>query len=289
MNKAQAFFILSNPRSGSSLLRVICDSHEKMTVPPECGFIEWWYSKYKDWSIEDNSNRLAEFCNDLKSSRKFETWDFDFSYFKKIIKEEEPKNYAELSALVHISYGMQRDKKLFAWGNKNNYFIHNTDPINQLYPTSKFIFIVRDGRDVATSYLALQHLNSDSPYKPNLPTKLDLIAKEWNENNLKVADFLSSIKEDRVLQLRYEDLVMNMASECYNICSFLGIPFDPGMLEYYKLNLEPKETLDWKKKTLKKPDKLTIGKYKDILNKEEEQLFNEIAEEGLKKFGYEFH
>ncbi len=86
MHKARPFFILSNPRSGSSLLRVLCDSHQKITVPPECGFTEWWYSKYLDWKVEDNfSYRFLDFCSDLKSSRKFETWGFDFELFENIV------------------------------------------------------------------------------------------------------------------------------------------------------------------------------------------------------------
>jgi hypothetical protein len=48
VNKKQVF-IIGNPRSGTSLLRIMLNSHSSMVVPPECGFIQWWYQKYKDW------------------------------------------------------------------------------------------------------------------------------------------------------------------------------------------------------------------------------------------------
>lgn len=288
MGDIQPFFILSNPRSGSSLLRVICDSHPEITIPPECGFTEWWYEKYKDWKSEENkTKRLDIFCIDLASSRKFETWDFDFEYFKNLVKDYNPQNYADLVALVHISFGLMKKKDLKAWGDKNNYFINKTNLLNHLFPEAKFIYIVRDGRDVATSYISLKNLKTESPYAPKLPSEIDEIALEWNKNNIKVTSFLSGLKESNILIMRYEDLVNRLEENCKLICEFLNVPFNPQMLEYYKISLEPTQTLDWKMKTLKSPDKLAIGKYKKLLTSEEINLFNSIAGKTLKKFGYE--
>lgn len=288
MDDIQSFFILSNPRSGSSLLRVICESHPVITVPPECGFIEWWYEKYKDWkSIDNNTKQLEFFCIDLASSRKFETWNFDFQYFKNLVKDYNPQNYADLVALVHIAFGLKKGKNITVWGDKNNYFINKTNLLNHLFPKAKFIHIVRDGRDVATSYIGLKTLKTESPYIPNLPSEINEIALEWKENNNKVISFLSGLKESNILILRYEDLVNRLEENCKLICEFLNVPFSFQMLEYFKIGLEPLQTLDWKKKTLKRPDKLSIGKYKKLLSREEIDLFNSIAGKTLKMYGYE--
>lgn len=288
MLKSEPFFILSNPRSGSSLLRVICDSHQEITVPPECGFIEWLYSKYHDWEDQDNfTSRLDHFCSELQSTRKFGTWHFDFPLFENFVKEHRPVSFADLAALVHITYGHQKTKKIKVWGDKNNYYIHKTKLIHRLYPKSKFLFIVRDGRDVATSYIALKNLETNSPFAPQLPSKIEDIAEEWNNNNLMVFSFLSNLREEDFYLLKYEDLITNFKETCEAICRFLKVNFDPTMLQYYKLELEPKETLDWKRKTLKSPDKLAIGKYKKELEKDQITRFNSVAEESLVRFGYE--
>ena len=288
MNNIPSFFILSNPRSGSSLLRVICEAHPEITVPPECGFMEWWYGKYKDWKIEDNkTGRFNSFCFDLASSRKFETWEFDFSAFNKIVKEHQPKNYSDLAALVYITNGLQKNKSIKVWGDKNNYYIHHIDLLLNLYPKAKMIFIVRDGRDVATSYIALKNLKSNSPYAPNLPIKIADIAHEWNNNNIKVSNSLSSLENDRVLVCRYEDLILDFEYSCKSICLFLNVGFNSSMLKYFEQDLEPRATLDWKKKTLTKPDTSAIGKFKKVLSKEEIEIFNSIAKDSLKRFNYE--
>src|SRR5690606_23427220 len=107
MIKTEPFFIIANPRSGSSLLRIICESHSQLSVSPESGFMEWWYEKYQTWQIIDSLNigRVAAFVADLFSSRKFETWNMDAEELMEIIQVELPKNYAELIALIYISFG----------------------------------------------------------------------------------------------------------------------------------------------------------------------------------------
>lgn len=292
MNNLQSFFILSNPRSGSSLLRVICDSHSQITVPPECGFTEWWYKKYGDWKISDNgSERFEEYCKDLASSRKIETWHLNFQFFKDLVSKFSPVNYSELSELVYLSFGLERKKEIKVWGDKNNYYLHKTGLLKKLYPNAKFVYLIRDGRDVATSYIALKSLKSNSPYVPVLPTKIEEIAREWESNNQKILSFIESLEEDQKLVIKYEDLIKNLEEQCKVICDFLNLEFEGNMLNYYKLNkkhaLEPEQTLAWKKKTLKSPDRLKIGKYKKLLSEEEISIFNSIAQKTLKQYRYE--
>lgn len=291
MNDISPFFILANPRSGSSLLRIICESHPMMTVPPECGLIEWWYQKYGDWKVSDNySPRLEAFCNDLASSRKFETWNFDFTIFKELVNNKKPNDYSSLIIYVYVAYGLLRADNILTWGDKNNYYIHKTDVLNSLFPHSKFLHLIRDGRDVAASYLELQKLKSSSPYKPSLPNNVDEIAKVWDSNNRKILTFLNKIESERVFTLKYEDLILNLEDQCKSLCKFINVPFSEKMLEYYELNeklqLEPQKTLDWKIKTLEKPDPSCVGKYMNKLSSNNISSFNSIAGQTLKEFGY---
>ena len=263
-----------------------------MTVPPECGFVEWWHKKYGDWTVSDNdSPRVDKYCMDLSSSRKIETWKLNFSFFKDLVKSLKPINYSELSALVYLSYGLERKENIRAWGDKNNYYLHKTALLKELYPSGKFIFLIRDGRDVATSYIALKHLRINNQYAPILPLKIEEIAIEWETNNQKITRFLEGLENDQILKIKYEDLVTNLEEQCRLICQFLDLKFDSNMLNYFELNkkleLEPIQTLEWKKKTLEGPDKQNIGKYKNLLTEEEIFIFNSIAQKTLKQYQYE--
>lgn len=289
----QQVFILGNPRSGTSLLRLILNNHANIVVPPESGFMLWWYKKYSNWTIKDIDNKelIEQFICDIMSSRKIETWNLDYNLLYDSIIRTKPHNYLALSQRVYLAYAAQRGKNPNIVGDKNNYYIHHLQELHQLAPNAKYLHIIRDGRDVACSYKSIKKLNSDSPYKPILPEDIETIANEWLINNSNILRLLRIVDPSNFFSVRYEDLILATESQVKSICSFFQIPYDENMMLYYKHNKlnkeEPLQTLDWKRKTLEKPDSNNIDKYKTILSGEEINEFNRIGEKVLKQFGYE--
>jgi hypothetical protein len=284
-------FILGNPRSGTSLFRLMLNAHPQIISPPECGFLHWWYIKYKDWNITYNScNKINEFINDLKSSKKIENWNLDFGKLHQKIIQQNPENYEDLSEIVYLIFAEQKGKKPTIIADKNNYYIHHLNDLNEIWPSAKYILVIRDGRDVACSYLNIEKLITNSPYKPKLSNDISTIAKEWVANNNNIIDFIDSFGANRGLIVRYEDVVTNPKFFLTQVCEFLGVDFNPEMLTYYIKNAtqhdEPSSTLDWKMKTLEKPDENNIGKFKTELAHKDCQEFNAIAKKILQKFNY---
>lgn len=289
----QQFFILGNPRSGTSLLRLILNNHDKIVVPPESGFMLWWSKKYSNWTKANcmDTAQVDEFVTDISSSKKIETWDLDYDILKNKIKQNLPADYLKVCQQVYITYACQRTKQPVLIGDKNNYYIHHLDEIAHLAPTAKYLHIIRDGRDVACSYKALAELNTDSQYKPVLPIEIADIAAEWTDNNTEILEFSKKIPSSNFLSIRYEDLIMKTEDTSRLLCAFFQISYDCNMLLYYKNNQlnneEPLKTIDWKLKTLEKPDKNNINKFKDLLSPQEIEKFNQIGEKVLRKFEYE--
>lgn len=288
------FFVLGNPRSGTSLLRLMLHSHPQLCVPPECGFMEWWYEKYSGWKVDFNSDssRIEEYITDLLSSKKIETWGLDAHSLKENIRKLNPGSYAELTSSVYLTFArIKNKKKIIRWGDKNNYYMMMPGKLHAIYPDAKFILIVRDGRDVACSYLEVNKLKTDSPYKPKLPTRLEDIAREWIANNERVLGFFEGLPSHSWMTLRYEDLLLRPELELSKVCNFLSVSFDAEMLNYPERNRqfsdEPAALMDWKKKTVEKPDASNAGKYRTLLTPEETENFNSIAGAMLRKFGYD--
>lgn len=285
-------FILGNPRSGTSLFRLMLNSHSMINATPECGFLHWWYKKYADWDSSCvTSNRLDEYISDLESSKRIEDWKMDYAQLKEKIVQENPDNYAKLGEIVYVFYGEQKGKKAKVIADKNNYYINHFNDLNEIWPDAKYILVIRDGRDVACSYLNIETLVTNSPYKPKLSTDIKTIAKEWLTNNQNVLSFLESLNNNQFMVIRYEDFVTNSELYLTKVCNFLGLNFESNMLNYYIKNAkeqdEPLSSLDWKKKTLEKPDKDNIGKYKMELEKQSIEEFNTTATDLLQKFNYE--
>ena len=285
-------FILGNPRSGTSLFRLMLNSHSSINATPECGFLHWWYKKYADWDKSCVlSPRLDEYLSDLESSKRIEDWKMDYAKLKAKIAQEMPDTYAKLGEMVYTFYGEQKGKKATVIVDKNNYYINHYSELKEIWPDAKYILVVRDGRDVACSYLNIETLVTNSPYKPKLSTNIRTIAKEWTTNNQNILDFSETLDKDQLMMIRYEDFVNESEIYLSKVCDFLGLNFESDMLNYFIKNAEeqdePLSSLDWKKKTLEKPDKDNIGKYKMELEKESIEAFNTIAKDLLQKFDYE--
>lgn len=287
MRDFQFAFILGNPRSGTSLFRLMLNAHPSVIAPPECGFMQWWYNKYYDWEQKDNfTNRLDQFLEDLFNSKKIEIWNIEKIDIKEYIQNQSPKNYNELTACIYLAYGYKR-AEVNCIIDKNNYYIHHLDWLTKMWPKAKFIHIIRDGRDVACSYRGVNTLKTVSEYKPILPQKIENIAEEWVKNNINIRELFGAYKYHLV---RYEDLLKHPAKTLGKICEYLEINFDNQMLMYYDLKedylKEPKKTLDWKKKTKEKPDPKRIGQYLSVLDKDEIESFENIAVKQLQEYGY---
>ena len=87
---------------------------------------------------------------------------------------------------------------LSRWGDKTPLNVARLDNIIELFPTARFIFMVRDIFDVAYSYGSMDILGRRGKYLDG--------ARRWVESNSKIRDFSQRYPEHSLL-LRYEDLV----------------------------------------------------------------------------------
>jgi hypothetical protein len=267
--------------------------HSQIGLPPECGFIQWWHNKYSDWNAADaaSEERISEFVEDVHTSKKIETWKLNFEELKRLIQREAPARYSDLCMCVVKQFSAQSGKIPTYLGDKNNYYVHHLELIRSLYPNAKFLAVMRDGRDVACSYRKIKTLETTSPYKPKLPYEVSDIANDWKQNNRKVQQFVADVGADQALWIRYEDILKNPEQKMREVCHFLALEFEVDMIEYYSSTSPhqkvPKKMLDWKMKTLRKPDAANVNKYKSRLTTEQIQTFEDIAGELLTEFGYE--
>lgn len=275
------FFILGNPRSGTSMLRLMLNSHPQMSVPPECGFAQWLYESYKN-KDHGSPDVVSAYLADVCKTRKFETWGMDLAYMQAFARNSHPASYAELALLVYQSYAALHGKSARVYGDKNNYYLHHLPELKQAFPDARLVLIVRDGRDVACSYRHVHDQHSDSRYQPDLPTDIRAIAEEWRDNNMAALRMM----DDKAITVRYEDLLVAPQEQLARLCEFLGLTFDATMLEYYTHNDEPPEFMAWKGKTLEAPDPENMGKFRNELTQDEIRAYESVAGEVLTRFGY---
>ncbi|REJ75475.1 MAG: sulfotransferase [Acidobacteria bacterium] len=292
MTDKKMLFIIGNPRSGTSLLRIMLTNHSLVCIPPECGFIQWWHGKYGDWSAKDSRNpaRIKDYIDDLRTSRKIETWQLDFASLYERIEQERPEQYPSLCKIVIGHYAESHGRQVALVGDKNNYYVRHLDLLVRIFPDARFLCLIRDGRDVACSYKALKNVRSSSKYRPELPSDTSAIARQWTRNNENIVEKIRQEAAVSSKVIRFEDLVTDTSKTLTEVCDWLEIDLESRMLRYAEsengTNDEPGEFLAWKKKTLRKPDPSSIGKFRSLLSEAEVRQFELIAGKTLQKFDY---
>ncbi|NDC63817.1 MAG: sulfotransferase [Planctomycetia bacterium] len=110
------------------------------------------------------------------------------------------------------------------WGDKNP---HYADPSNQgcletirhLFPGTKFVHIIRDGRDVVASLIRRRH-DDGRPW-----ADVATACRVWREHTTIGRAFGRGLPAGAYHEIRYEDLVRDECCWGRELFAFLGIPF----------------------------------------------------------------
>lgn len=284
-------FIFGNPRSGTTLLRLMLTCHRNIVIPPECGFAVFFHDKYQDWQQIGYSNSLLDrFLDDLESARKIEHWKLNFGRLKDFLRQRRPDSYSSAVSAVYEWYGLSLGSSFERWGDKNNFYIHHISVIEVMFPNAFFVHLVRDGRTVACSYRNLAQSTINSVYAPQLPSDIEEIGAQWSRNIQTIRHALTARKWENSCELLFEDLVLDPEGTLRDLCHRLGEEYDPAMLQYHVRNreqeLEPKEFLPWKEKNLQPLRSEEVGRYSDELSPDEIQRLEAVAGKELAQYGY---
>ena len=256
-------FIIGCPRSGTTLLRVMLDSHPNIYCGPETHLIP----------------KLKIFYDSLD-----ENWDFLQSFG--LTKEDFNKKISEI-----FSYFPEHNMKLknkIRWAEKTPEHLFFAEFIDQLFPQCKFINMIRDGRDVVTSFKK-RWGSKTIPYA----------TKKWNKSMEKSYELRNTFDSNRYIEIKYENLVNNPEEITKKIMTFLNETWSQVLLEHqkqdhdYHFNLKTGENIDQDKEknpTRHSPSKpifkSSIGRWKNDLNIFEKAYSNTIMSKNLKKMGY---
>ena len=217
MAEERPFFIVCAPRSGSTLLRLILDSHPRLAVPPPGWLLDLVYPylySYGELSRPENLLALAE---DILKTPTVGKWPLKLAPAA-LAKAARAPTFAGIYQALHASYARGEGKT--RWGEKtprNSFWI---DEIAALFPRAQFIHIVRDGRDQAIDI-------SDSLL---WPYSLYSGAALWQRYVNAVRESATRLPAGAFFEIRYEDLCAAPETAIRSLCEFLGETFDARML-----------------------------------------------------------
>ncbi|RFC36366.1 MAG: Clusterin-associated protein-1 [Candidatus Nitrotoga sp. LAW] len=226
-------FLLSMPRSGSTLLSLMLGSHPEICCPPE------------PWIVL----ALAEYLRlgDVRSTPYGREW-AEIAAIEFVLKPERIQRGAlgkalrmiaetsRLDAITAARQILQTVYQLHLDVSGRSIFVDKTPRyyavlgmIDKIFPQAKKIVLLRNPLDVFASYKATWEI----PRTIFTPEGVSVHARDFCEGLFTLADYIATSRND-LLVLRYEDLANDPESVLRSACEFADINFSPTMLAYYE-------------------------------------------------------
>ncbi len=201
-------FIVGSPRSGTTMLQIVLGNHPRVATTVELTLFSRYLGPWlKTWDDEVANLRDKQWQQGLP---------FIFSE-------------AEFVALAHGLLDQAYAKVLAAkpaathlLDKHPGYSLH-VAAIKRLLPRARFIHVIRDGRDVASSMVAARaKMGFGAETLPAAAAAWKKFALAAREAQKFTGDYL---------EVRYEDLLARGTSAYAEVLEFCGLPADPAWIE----------------------------------------------------------
>jgi hypothetical protein len=267
-------FIVGCPRSGTTLLRMMLDSHPEMAIPPESHFIP------KVWTVrrryeQNGAVKVQRIASDIMRNERFRHWNLPEEEVWDRLRSLPNPRIADVIEAFFVVYAEREGKP--RWGDKTPGYSLEMVRITKLFPNARFVHLIRDGRDVATSI------------RENIE---DISATDaallWATRVRKGRAQGRAVGPDRYLEVRYEDLVQDPGSVLTSICEFVDLAYLPEMLEYSRRvhDSVPKQEQKRIHARLLKPPTKGLRDWRREMSSGDLALFEALAGRELERFGY---
>lgn len=276
------FFILGSGRNGSTLLGSMLAANSQAAVVPEQFALGYVAIKYRLKPQASWKKQVAMAC-DMFSNPELSHWEHDFSATRKelLALPKQRRNLRNMVDRIYKDLLRVRGQHFKIYGDKSPKNIHLLEYIFPLFRDAKYLYLIRDGRDVVRSYV------EGGPQNFGEYGHWQNAVIRWNDANKKWAWLEDRVAADQRHVVRYEDLVDKPKETLVGICDFLGIRFEEEMLEHTRndhLNVADDPVHQNLKKAI---NTSSIGAWRAYFSDEQVDLLQERMKDGLTHWGYE--
>lgn len=219
-------FLVGCPRSGTTLLQSLLAAHPEIASFPESHFFRklapferrYWLLKQFGVASRRARPQLEKFLHEVGEGQLCARFPQRMMSMRQLTR-----SFIEVLDLLT----KQQGKRI--WLEKTPGHLHHIDLIEALVPNAKFIHIIRNGADVVASLYEVTH------EYPQLwggqPLSIDRCIREWIKDVKTTHRYLNQPNHSLVF---YEDVVENPQQVLERLCHFIGIHYNPIMLQAYQ-------------------------------------------------------
>ena len=272
------FQLIGTQRSGSNLFRLMLNEFDDVFAPHPPHLLKTFYSITSNYNNLEKDKNLKRLVNDMIKWIQFNPvpWSY-IPNFNQIKDQSNERSVFKLFESIYTISAKNLEKKKY-WCCKSLYNLNfyknkkfkNLDPI--------YIYIYRDGRDVAASYK-----------KASIGDKhIFFLAKKWERDQVICKKIRETTSDSNFFSVKYEDLLNNPSKVFKLFCSKYEIKYNKNFLDFYKSNDSKITSLSGKLwQNLSRPlIKNNSEKYKRELSLDEIKIFESINSKILESLGY---
>ncbi len=279
-NDKHMFFIVGSGRSGSTLLRSILVSNNLVAIPPESYAFHMAYRKYRAFAWLKWPELVKLIVSEFESHPQYCTWNLNLApvYQKLINVHEKERNLSNIIFQIYKLYAEYYAPEAILYGDKTPLNILVIKNLYRVFPCARYINIVRDGRDVVSSYL-----------RTGLYSNIKDACNRWNISIQNAEWLKKKVGPKKLLEIKYENLVNETESVVQTTCNFLRIPFIEDMITNRRQTVKKMGDVNQLQhhSSVKRPiigD--SIGRWKINLNDEQINYVQTVLKSNLLKKGY---
>ncbi|MBI5094512.1 MAG: sulfotransferase [Candidatus Hydrogenedentes bacterium] len=217
-------FLLSSPRSGSTLLRVMMAGHPDLFCPPELHLLPFSTMSEREQTLG------ATYLDEGLQRALMELSGSDAAATREVVC-----GLVERGAPIQEVYALLQERagSRLLVDKSPTYAIdrENLEHAEELFEGAKYVHLVRHPYAVIESFVRTRMdkmlgLASQNPFF--------LAERIWTDTNRNTLEFSAAVGPQRSHLILYEDLVKDPRRTATDLCAFLGIPFHEALLRPYE-------------------------------------------------------
>lgn len=252
------------PRSGTTLLRLIVDSHPNIVCGPEMKILPAICQAFFDHNRIYGAYLTEQFG---------------------IARATHARVFGDHIRGILEDYRLRSGKQRVAEKTPDNIFYF--PQLAELMPDSPLVHIIRDGREVILSMMRTNWIEADTGARPAIAQDVSAAARYW----VKAVTFGRRARaHPGVLyhELRYEDLTRNLEATMRAFLDFVGEPWSRDVIEYDRRehHLSPGDYVSQGFEAVRPIAPKPSGAWRTLWSRDEIEAVRSIAGGLLVELGY---
>jgi hypothetical protein len=284
-------FICGHPKSGTTLLRAILDSHPQLLVyPDETFYFRGFLPEIQMLEDEEritlaqryllhffSSNRPTDVDSVPQGDEGFKTYAKTCHVMRQLLEQDKPRHAGDLLFATIYAFGLvhnQISDETLYWVEKTPYNEHYANTIFKCWPEARCIHVVRDPRDNYATY-----------HRKHSGLAVEQFSLSWKASLQAGIRSQNLFGKESYMIISYEELTREPDRKLAEIIRFLGIRSDDI------LRIPTRNGVLWEGNSMfnerfsgisSKP----LGRWKSELSNEDVAVIELVCAGWMKRMGY---